>query len=172
MAREGVAGGVFGIGIAVFEPGRPSGRCHRIRNDCFEPGKPSARAETSVAVNEAQPEQGRQTAQSEESVFIENLSALIREAMDSGKVDFEEIASRMCISRTHLNRKVKAITGGTTSDLVLSYRIAKAKELLLTTDLPVWEVAEKCGISDPAYFSTLFKKAVGKSPGQLRKDQD
>ena len=42
MAREGVAGGVFGIGIAVFEP-----------------GKPSARAETSVAVNEAQPEQGR-----------------------------------------------------------------------------------------------------------------
>lgn len=42
MAREGVAGGVFGIGIAIFEP-----------------GKPSARAETSVAVNEAQPEQGR-----------------------------------------------------------------------------------------------------------------
>ena len=132
----------------------------------------STRAETPVAENETQPEQGRQTAQSEESVFIENLSALIREAMDSGKVDLEEIASRMCISRTHLNRKVKAITGGTTSDLVLSYRIAKAKELLLTTDLPVWEVAEKCGISDPAYFSTLFKKAVGKSPGQLRKDQD
>ena len=91
--------------------------------------------------------------------------------MDSGKVDFEEIASRMCISRTHLNRKVKSITGGTTSDLVLSYRISKAKELLLTTDLPVWEVAEQCGISDPAYFCTLFKKAVGKSPGQLRKER-
>ena len=91
--------------------------------------------------------------------------------MDSGKVDFEDIASRMCISRTHLNRKVKSITGGTTSDLVLSYRIAKAKELLLSTDLPVWEVAEQCGISDPAYFSTLFKKAVGKSPGQLRKER-
>ena len=116
-------------------------------------------------------EESRQCEQSEESEFIENLGALIREAMDSGKVDFEEIASRMCISRTHLNRKVKSITGGTTSDLVLSYRIAKAKELLLTTDLPVWEVAEQCGISDPAYFSTLFKKAVGKSPGQLRKER-
>lgn len=115
--------------------------------------------------------ESRQCEQSEESEFIENLGALIREAMDSGKVDFEEIASRMCISRTHLNRKVKSITGGTTSDLVLSYRIAKAKELLLTTDLPVWEVAEQCGISDPAYFSTLFKKAVGKSPGQLRKER-
>ena len=91
--------------------------------------------------------------------------------MHSGKVDFEDIASRMCISRTHLNRKVKSITGSTTSDLVLSYRIAKAKELLLSTDLPIWEVAEQCGISDPAYFSTLFKKAVGKSPVQLRKER-
>ena len=117
-----------------------------------------------------QSEESGQCEQSEESEFIENLGALIREAMDSGKVDFEDIASRMCISRTHLNRKVKSITGGTTSDLVLRYRIAKAKELLLTTDLPIWEVAEQCGISDPAYFCTLFKKAVGKSPGQLRKE--
>ena len=37
MAREGVAGGVFGIGNAVFEPGRPSGRGRGIGNDCFEP---------------------------------------------------------------------------------------------------------------------------------------
>lgn len=118
-----------------------------------------------------QSEESGQCEQGEESEFIENLGALIREAMDSGKVDFEDIASRMCISRTHLNRKVKSITGGTTSDLVLNYRIAKAKELLLSTDLPVWEVAEQCGISDPAYFSTLFKKAVGKSPGQLRKER-
>ena len=128
-----------------------------------EQGEQSTQAEQSEESGQCEP--------GEESEFIENLGALIREAMDSGKVDFEEIASRMCISRTHLNRKVKSITGGTTSDLVLSYRIAKAKELLLTTDLPVWEVAEQCGISDPAYFSTLFKKAVGKSPGQLRKER-
>ena len=69
-----------GIGNAVFEPERPSGRGCGIGNDCFEPQmaleggsggvfgignavfepeRPSARAETSVAVNEAQPEQGR-----------------------------------------------------------------------------------------------------------------
>ena len=120
--------------------------------------------------NTGRQEQSTQAEQSEENEFIEKLGKFIREAMDSGKVDFEDIASRMCISRTHLNRKVKSITGGTTSDLVLRYRIAKAKELLLTTDLPIWEVAEQCGISDPAYFCTLFKKAVGKSPGQLRKE--
>lgn len=137
-----------------------------------EPGEESRQCEQSGESRQCEPgRESRQCEQSEDSEFIENLGALIREAMDSGKVDFEDIASRMCISRTHLNRKVKSITGGTTSDLVLSYRIAKAKELLLSTDLPVWEVAEQCGISDPAYFSTLFKKAVGKSPGQLRKER-
>ena len=146
------------------EPGEDSRQC--------EPGEKSIQREQGEEIRQCeQSEESRQCEQSEESEFIENLGALIREAMDSGKVDFEDIASRMCISRTHLNRKVKSITGGTTSDLVLSYRIAKAKELLLSTDLPVWEVAEQCGISDPAYFCTLFKKAVGKSPGQLRKER-
>ena len=146
------------------EPGEDSRQC--------EPGEKSIQREQGEEIRQCeQSEESRQCEQSEESEFIENLGALIREAMDSGKVDFEDIASRMCISRTHLNRKVKSITGGTTSDLVLSYRIAKAKELLLSTDLPVWEVAEQCGISDPAYFSTLFKKAVGKSPVQLRKER-
>ena len=146
------------------EPGEDSRQC--------EPGEKSIQCEQSEGSRQCEPgEESRQCEPGDESEFIENLGALIREAMDSGKVDFEEIASRMCISRTHLNRKVKSITGGTTSDLVLSYRISKAKELLLTTDLPVWEVAEQCGISDPAYFCTLFKKAVGKSPGQLRKER-
>ena len=146
------------------EPGEDSRQC--------EPGEKSIQREQGEEIRQCeQSEESGQCEQGEESEFIENLGALIREAMDSGKVDFEDIASRMCISRTHLNRKVKSITGGTTSDLVLSYRISKAKELLLTTDLPVWEVAEQCGISDPAYFCTLFKKAVGKSPGQLRKER-
>lgn len=107
----------------------------------------------------------------EDDEFLAALEARIRESMVTGKVDFEEIASTMCISRTHLNRKIKSITGGTTSDLVLNIRISTAKELLRSTSLPVWEIAEKCGINDPAYFSTLFKKAVGKSPGQYRSER-
>ena len=47
-----------------------------------------------------------------------------------GNVDYELIASRMCVSRAHLNRKVKALAGCTTTDFILAIRISKAKELL------------------------------------------
>lgn len=106
-----------------------------------------------------------------DEAFMEVLEGHIKDAMLTGKVDFEDIASKMCISRTHLNRKVKAITGGTTSELVQSIRIYTAKNLLLTTDLPVWDVAHRCGIDDPTYFSTLFKKATGKTPVQFRNEK-
>ena len=76
----------------------------------------------------------------------------------------------MFFSRTHLNRKVKSITGETTSDLVQRIRISTAKDLLRNSALPIWEVAQKCGINDAAYFSTLFKKSVGKTPAQYRND--
>ena len=108
---------------------------------------------------------------SKDEAFMEVLEGHIRDAMQTGKVDFEDIASKMCISRTHLNRKVKAITGGTTSELVQSLRLYTAKNLLLTTDLPVWDVAHRCGIDDPTYFSTLFKKATGKTPVQFRNEK-
>lgn len=108
---------------------------------------------------------------SKDEAFMEVLEGHIRDAMQTGKVDFEDIASKMCISRTHLNRKVKAITGGTTSELVQSLRLYTAKNLLLTTDLPVWEIAHRCGIDDPTYFSTLFKKATGKTPVQFRNEK-
>lgn len=101
-------------------------------------------------------------------VFMQTLENFIREEMQSGKVDFEVIASKMCMSRAHLNRKVKSITDGTTSDLVVRIRISRAKELLSKTNMPIWEVARSCGIEDPAYFSSLFKKNVGKTPNQFR----
>ena len=110
------------------------------------------------------------SASANDAKFIESLEFLVRQAMVSGKVDFEEIESKMFVSRTHLNRKVKSITGETTSDLVQRIRISTAKDLLRNSALPIWEVAQKCGINDAAYFSTLFKKSVGKTPAQYRND--
>ena len=77
--------------------------------------------------------------------FLHRLTDIALEVITEGNVDYELIASRMCISRAHLNRKVKALAGCTTTDFILAIRISKAKELLRGTSLPVWEVAQRCG---------------------------
>ncbi|MGI4832401.1 MAG: helix-turn-helix domain-containing protein [Janthinobacterium lividum] len=41
-------------------------------------------------------------------------------------------------------------------------------QVLLQTDLPIAQIAGQIGIQDPTYFSRLFKKVTGQSPGQWR----
>ena len=48
-------------------------------------------------------------------------------------------------------------------------RLNKAKELLLSSNMPICEIAEKSGFSDASYFSRSFKKSVGLTPKQYRK---
>ena len=49
-------------------------------------------------------------------------------------------------------------------------RIAKAKQLLAETDLPITEIAAQSGIGDYTYFFKLMKKYTGKTPSQVRKE--
>lgn len=113
--------------------------------------------------------------QSEESysavdkAFMDKFDLALDSAFDSGKVDCEALASELCIGRVQLNRKLKAITGLKTTEYILRHRIAKAKELLATTDISIGDVAMRCGIDDVGYFSTLFRKNVGVVPSVYRK---
>ena len=101
-------------------------------------------------------------------IFLEKFDAALEEAFVSGKVDCEDLASVMCIGRAQLNRKIKAITGYKTTEYILMARLSKAKNLLITTSLPVGEIAIQCGIEDGGYFSTLFRKHVGMTPSAYR----
>ena len=68
------------------------------------------------------------------------------------------------------SRKLKAITGITTKEYILKLRLLKAKNLLMTTDLTVAEITYQCGMEDPGYFSTVFRKTVGVTPKAYRSD--
>ena len=74
----------------------------------------------------------------------------------------------MCMTRSHMNRKLKAITGMTSTDHIKAIRISLAKSLLDTTDMKVESVATRCGVDDLAYFSSLFRKATGMTPTAWR----
>lgn len=103
-----------------------------------------------------------------DKAFVDKFVAVVHKYMEKGKLDYDQIASEMSVGRAQLNRKLKAITGLTTKDYILQLRISQAKSLLLDTGLTVSEIAYRCGMDDPNYFSTLFRKATGMTPLAFR----
>ena len=100
--------------------------------------------------------------------FLTKVTDAIKDQISSGKIDYDLLASTLCLSRAHLNRKIKAITGETTTDLILKIKISLAKNLLDNTDKSIIEITMDCGMDSDSYFCTLFKKATGQTPLQYR----
>ncbi|MGY0036667.1 helix-turn-helix transcriptional regulator [Pedobacter sp. NJ-S-72] len=68
------------------------------------------------------------------------------------------------MSRVGLYKKILSLTGKSPIEYIRSYRLQKAKPLLLKSQLPVAEVAYEVGFSNPKYFSRYFKLEFGILP--------
>ncbi|WP_170311689.1 AraC family transcriptional regulator [Vallitalea okinawensis] len=73
------------------------------------------------------------------------------------------------ISQHYLSHKFKEITGFTISDYIQMTRTKKAQELILTTDLKIIDISEKCGFGSVSQFRRVFSKHSGMSPRDYRK---
>lgn len=87
------------------------------------------------------------------------------------KINLYEVSSRMGVSSSWLNGKLKAITGYTFNSYLNRYRIAKAIELLCSGELLIYEVADKTGFYDYKYFIKVFKKYIGCTPAKFVREQ-
>ena len=103
-----------------------------------------------------------------DKMFLTKVSDAVKAQISDGKIDYNALAFTLCLSRAQLNRKIKAITGETTTDLILKIKISLAKQLLDNTDKSIIEIAMECGMDSDSYFCTLFKKATGQTPLQYR----
>ena len=81
----------------------------------------------------------------------------------------DDWALAMGYGRSVFYRKVKALTGLTPADYIRTLRMNRAAELLRHDNITVAEVAYKVGISEPHYFSKLFKQQFGVSPKKYQK---
>lgn len=96
--------------------------------------------------------------------FMKLIDAQLEQQMEACHVDMEELAKALCITRTQLNRKVKAIQGVTMRDYAIRVRIDRACHLLAHGEMRIAEIARACGFEDESYFSRFFRKQVGLSP--------
>jgi len=86
------------------------------------------------------------------------------------ELSIDEICRDLFISPSYLSRLLKRHLGKTFVDVLTEYRIEKAKNLLTSSNLKTYAVAEAVGINDPHYFSTIFKKVTGVTPSVYRGD--
>ena len=81
------------------------------------------------------------------------------------------LADHIHISRNYFSLLFKRFVNQNFIDYVIELRINRAKDLLSHSTLKVYEVAGESGFKDVKYFSKLFKKMTGMSPGDFRVQQ-
>lgn len=80
-----------------------------------------------------------------------------------------ELAEFTGLSPDYMSRKFKQALGMSPAEYVRRFRIARAMEMLCTTDAPIAEIAAETGFSDISLFSRVFKQAVGLPPAAYRR---
>jgi AraC-like DNA-binding protein len=101
--------------------------------------------------------------------FIDRVTSLIfREITNTDNI-IEVISSELCISSSQLNRRIKLMTGMTTTNFILKTRLNRAKKQLTITQKQIGEVAMDCGFNDFAYFSRSFKKEFEMTPSAFQR---
>jgi AraC family transcriptional regulator of arabinose operon len=94
----------------------------------------------------------------------------IQELLQENKNNIDEIARKCGVSRASLYKKFKQATGISPRQYRESLILRHAMHLLDSTTMPVAQIAEEAGFSDPFYFSTRFRKYYGVSPRKYRED--
>lgn len=104
-----------------------------------------------------------------EDAFMHKIRSIMETHLDDDQFGIHELCKEVGMSRAQLYRKFKSLTDKTVSDYLLSFRLFKAKEMLLATDLNVSEVAYEVGFKNLSHFSRSFREAFGQNPGGIRK---
>lgn len=100
--------------------------------------------------------------------LVYSVQQYVRENYKDFDLSISKIADFLHMNGNYLNTIFRKETDSTITQYITQVRIDAAKELLADKEIRSYEISEKVGISDPNYFSTVFKKITGMSPRQYR----
>ena len=100
------------------------------------------------------------------------LEEAIHNRLADSELSLKSLASQLGFSPSYLSVLIKKELGLPFQDYLIQERMKKAKLLLLTTDLKIYEIAEQVGFEDMNYFSQRFKQVVGLTPRQFKKGEE
>lgn len=100
--------------------------------------------------------------------FLEKAELAILDHLEKENFSSEELAKALFLSRSQLHRKIKALTGKSTSIYLRMIRLREAQKLLSNTSLSISEIAYKVGFKSPVYFTQIYKDTFGAPPSERR----
>ncbi len=84
-------------------------------------------------------------------------------------IKLTDLADIVAVNASYLSSQFKKETGASVVDYINQKRIQRSLSLLVTTELPIHQVAEQVGFLDENYFTRMFSRQIGKSPREYRK---
>lgn len=85
------------------------------------------------------------------------------------KISLDSLAEMFYVNKFYMTRIFKKQYGISIVNYLTQVRITHAKELLRFTDMPIEHISQECGMNDANYFSRVFRKVEGTSPGEFRR---
>ena len=120
-----------------------------------------------LLVDRQQHEQKKATGNVQEQ--IERAAAYFNENYNT-KISIDDYAESLHISTNWFIHNFKQYAGMSPAQYILSLRMVNAQSLLERTTYNIKEISEIVGYENPLYFSRVFKREIGKSPAQYRKE--
>ena len=114
---------------------------------------------------------GEIAAVSLDDIFLQKSTAIVTAHISEPEFDIETFAHEIFLSRTQLQRKLKAITNMAPSDFLRHLRLQRAKELLEKNSGTIAEIADAVGFNNHSYFAKCFQEQFGLPPNQFRNHQ-
>jgi AraC family transcriptional regulator len=96
------------------------------------------------------------------------LTSYIEDKLDS-TIRVSDLAGLVRLSSAHFSRTFQETFGETPFAYVMKRRMVRAQQLMLTSRVPLSQVALACGMCDQAHFSRTFRRIVGTNPGTWRR---
>lgn len=116
------------------------------------------------AVNDIQEQEKTQG-----NLIVQRVKQFIKEHYQT-TLELNDLADHVYLSPNYLSKRFKDETGLTITQYIMQVRIQQAKTILKNHfELKTYEVGDRVGYSDSAYFNRIFKKEVGLTPQEYKK---
>lgn len=87
------------------------------------------------------------------------------------RINVQDVLAHLHVSRTALQDRFRKTMRRSIHDVLLETRLARVKQFLSETTMPLEEIAERTGFSYPEYMSSIFKQRTGTTPSAYRRER-